>query len=175
MGTRDSSVHHATNTSSKQTTEIQLAGMMLPGSSGQLPAQSPHRPVRAQVTHTVLQIVVLLSIRDLRNVPKLTCNMLFAIVSFTHPWVPLYPLRFPPTTLRSDAPLPSAGFHQVRFPYFLGTVKALRLLVAPLALFRFLHLAIPFTAYVQILRSLGFQDASTSGQGFLSPVTLYPA
>jgi hypothetical protein len=48
-----------------------------PGSSGQLPTQSPHRPVRAQLTHTVLQIVDLLSVRDLRNVPRLTC--LYAI------------------------------------------------------------------------------------------------
>ena len=51
-------------------------------------------------------------------------------------------------------------------------MKALRLLVARLAAFRFLHLAIPFITYVHPLCSLGFQDVSTSGLGFPSSVTL---
>ena len=32
-----------------------------PGRSGQLPAQTPHRPARAQLTHAVLQVIDSLS------------------------------------------------------------------------------------------------------------------
>jgi len=83
-------------------------------------------------------------------------------------WVPSHPLRFPPTVLQPDALLPSTGSHQVKFPCFFSTIRALRLLAVHLTALRFLRLAIPFTADVPLYSLLsGFRTLQPSGQGFL--------
>jgi hypothetical protein len=75
------------------------------------------------------------------------------------------PSAFPTDGSTVRCPLPSTGSLQVRFPCITSTMRTLRRLAAHLALLRFLHSAITFTACVPPVRSRRRQDASTCGPG----------
>jgi hypothetical protein len=95
----------------KPRSNIPLTFTDLPGNSGQSPARSPHRPVRAQFTHTVPQVVDSLHTRVHHPrvwwrmsleyfLETLYCYVLPAATSHE----PLSPDRFHPTVKDTQAP-----------------------------------------------------------------------
>jgi hypothetical protein len=48
--------------------------MLFPGRSGQLSAQTPHRPVRARLTHTVPQVIDSLRRQSARSLRVVECS-----------------------------------------------------------------------------------------------------
>jgi hypothetical protein len=137
-----------------------------PGRPGWSPTRAPHRPARADFPHAVPQVVVSLSLRDLRSVPTLT--RMFAIRQyFVYTALgSIAPFVFPAdgSTIRRPSSLPRVPSGQVPLlPRYYKSAKTSR---CPSCRASFPSLGNTiYSRRPYLFAPLGFRDASALGPG----------